>query len=447
MKICSIHIKEFQQFRDTFLDFTNPETGLPVDKICFIGRNGTGKTTILHLIKSFFKRIYHSFLDGKSGYVFVKFINSDQKFILVGSSQGHSLIFHEEIEQRDVWKTFYENPNQTTLKEIYNYIVDDTNLLFSINLRDNSSDLLIDSPAESFQNQYLQTSEVPKTTVNEALALFKNFPYDHTVSEATISDFWKLLIFFIKHRENERNIFENKPENLNKTKLELIHEFEKIHPKILEKISKLWNKILDSAGLYFDFENANNPIQLNDNLLVYIRLKSTNETINYNQLSSGIRNFIFRIGHIFSLYFNREIKRGFLLLDELENSLYPDFLYELVEIYEQIIIDKNQEKNTQMFISTHNPIIAAQFEPYERIILEWDEEGKVVAHKGKTPVGDDPNDILNQDFGLRNLMGGKGIEMWNKYLELRQLLRDCTDDYEKEKLILQIQKIGKDYNF
>nr|MBP7284499.1 AAA family ATPase [Leptospiraceae bacterium] len=46
MKICKVYIKGFQQFEDLELDFTNPKTGEPLDKICFIGRNGTGKSTI-----------------------------------------------------------------------------------------------------------------------------------------------------------------------------------------------------------------------------------------------------------------------------------------------------------------------------------------------------------------------------------------------------------------
>jgi predicted ATP-dependent endonuclease of OLD family len=53
MKICSIYIKGFQQFQDTFLDFTHPETGMPLEKICFIGSNGTGKSTILNIIREF----------------------------------------------------------------------------------------------------------------------------------------------------------------------------------------------------------------------------------------------------------------------------------------------------------------------------------------------------------------------------------------------------------
>src|SRR4051812_20472407 len=52
MKILSIHIKDHKQFKDTFIDFTDPGTGLAAEKICFIGRNGTGKSTLLRLIQN-----------------------------------------------------------------------------------------------------------------------------------------------------------------------------------------------------------------------------------------------------------------------------------------------------------------------------------------------------------------------------------------------------------
>ncbi len=144
---------------------------------------------------------------------------------------------------------------------------------------DNSSDLLIYSPAESSQNSYLNVNDVPNTNVNEALKLFNSIPAKHIVSEQNANNFWTLLIFFIKKRENEREVFENKIENLDKTKRQLIEEFDKTNPKILTKIANLWNKILDKAGLEFDYENASNPIQLTDNLKSYIRLKSTKKQI------------------------------------------------------------------------------------------------------------------------------------------------------------------------
>ena len=50
MKICNIYIKDYDQFSNVDLDFTDPETGRPANKVCFIGRNGTGKSKILKII-------------------------------------------------------------------------------------------------------------------------------------------------------------------------------------------------------------------------------------------------------------------------------------------------------------------------------------------------------------------------------------------------------------
>ncbi len=77
----------------------------------------------------------------------------------------------------------------------------------------------------------------------------------------------------MRKREEERNIYETSPENINKTKARLIDEFDKLSPKILNNLAEVWNAILDSAGLEFDVKGANNPYQLKDNLKAYITLK------------------------------------------------------------------------------------------------------------------------------------------------------------------------------
>lgn len=461
MKICKIHIRGFQQFEDTILDFTHPETGEPLDKICFIGRNGTGKSTLLKVIQQLILEPSSNF---GNGLILIELKHTDQQLSILQTPKGlfvfnlsDSIILNQLIQVLDM-------PKQD---QLYQQLTELDNLLnkpwggafwTDLLLKDNTSDLLIYSPTEASisnttitANKIIQRSvdiiDIPKTNLNDALKLFSHFPFYHVVSEQNIREFWQILIFLIKKRENEREDFENLPENLNKTKKQLIDEFESQNPKIENKLAELWNKILDKAGLELDLENLKKPVQLTDNLQAYIRLKSTKERINYNQLSTGIRNFIFRIGHIYSLYFNREIKRGFLLVDEPENSLFPDFLFNLMELYNEIVIDKNGENNTQFFVATHSPIVAAQFQPYERIILEWDDHGHVTAHKGYAPIGDDPNDVLEQDFGLENLMGKEGQKMWKKYLELRKKLRRTTDEEEKDTLIREINKIGEQYNF
>jgi hypothetical protein len=448
MKIAGIRIKNFQQFKDINLDFTDLN-GKPLNKICLIGRNGTGKSTILNRLLGFIQNF-----DGyRPGFIACIKLYVNNHFFYLISTSNNVYFFSDNIDNRNNW--FEELTTDINIQNRINefsefQITESTqlnDLIKSIKLKDNSTDLLINSPAESANNTYMQVGDVPNTNLNASLNLLNHFPFYHEVSEYNITDFWTLLIYLIKKRDNEREIFENRPENLNKTKKQLIEEFDKFNPKILVKISELWNKILAPAGLEFDLENARNPIQLTDNLLAYIRIKSTKQKINYNQLSTGIRNFMFRVGHIYSLYFHREIKNGFLLLDEPENSLFPDFLFELIETYQQIAIDKNNENNTQFFVSTHNPIIAAQFEPYERIILEWNIDGYVDAYKGNAPIGDDPNDVLIKDFKLKNLMGKKGQEVWREYVALRKKLFHSKDDNEKKDLISKINKIGELYNF
>jgi predicted ATPase len=64
MIITKIHIKDHQQFKDLELDLTYPagheKAGEPLDKVCFIGQSGTGKTTLLEEIWDRQKLMYSS---------------------------------------------------------------------------------------------------------------------------------------------------------------------------------------------------------------------------------------------------------------------------------------------------------------------------------------------------------------------------------------------------
>ena len=455
MKICKIYIKGFQQFQDVTLDLTNPETGEAVDKVCFIGSNGTGKSTILAQIKDGLNQI------SKVESTAVNLAYTRPLTIFEFRFEDQFLYYIISDFQVDKYG-FFSNEKTITpaiFAELKND--DDIKLFLSrIKSENNSNDLsevikkiegkvalFINSPSEATSTDSLLINDVPETNVNEALSLNKGFPRHASVSPDKINIFWKILVYNIRKREEDRDRYENLPENLSKIKQQLITEFDLLQPKVLNHLNNVWEKILNKSGLYFDVKGASNPYQLTDNLKAYIRLKSNDKHIPYNELSSGIRNYIFRIGHIFSLYFNREIDLGFLLVDEPENSLYPDFLFELVEIYQQIILDKRGENNTQLFFATHNPIIAAQFKPYERIILEWKEDGTVKANKGTTPEGDDPNDILKKDFGLPQLMGAVGIQEWNKYLDLKRELKTTESIDKKMSVAAEINKIGQLYNF
>lgn len=361
MKITKLIIPNYRQFRDFEIDFTYPKghekEGQPLEKVCFIGKNGTGKSTLLKVILG---SLFTTYPRGND-YI-TQIYGKNQS---VYKTQYH--IFDPKIAEIPNWidkaLTFKENEDEMSPFRINN-----------AHLR--NADFAIFSPAESYNNLLLKVDDVPQATLNEALKWGKNDYNLFNVSQDRISDFWQQLIFLLKQREEAFQIYAE--ENSEKSYKQLRAEFEEKHPDILKQLAIFWDKMLGKVGLYFDYESAKKPVQLTDNLLAYIKLKSTKETIPYNELSTGIRNFIFRLGHIFSLFFGQKIENGFLLVDEPENSLFPDFRYDLIGIYQEMMTGSD----TQFFVATHDPIIAAQFESCERIILDFDEMGYVIAKKG-----------------------------------------------------------------
>jgi energy-coupling factor transporter ATP-binding protein EcfA2 len=404
LKIRRIHLRGFQQFADTVLDFTNPETGEVADRVCFIGRNGTGKSTILRLLDDWLNHLPKPKLrkDYAVTLVLKRAAGDVAQVIWPGGGRtswrlasGQTLV---GVPTREEFAAQFASLPLVELRP-----------------PDDTPDLIVVQRVDVVVNQGPDIQGVPATTLSDALALMRDFPVRHEVSDAAVNEMWRLLVFLVKRRESERQAFELLPENINKTKANLIAEFDAANRPVLEGLALLWNRILEPAGLQFDVAGATVPVQLNENLHAYIRHKGTGDRIAYSALSTGIRNFLFRTGHLYLLYFNRTVERGFVLIDEPEDSLFPDFLFELSAVWEEIL----GKSGTQLFVATHSPIVAAQFEPWQRVVLEWDGHGHVTAKHGRAPKGDDPNDVLRQDFDLPELMGPAGVQAWRRYLDLR----------------------------
>ena len=261
------------------------------------------------------------------------------------------------------------------------------------------------------------------------------------IHQGTADVFWRLLVSKIKERESKYLQFLDKNRESEDSFSELRARFDAEHPMILAGLADLWNRILDRAGLKFDFEKASIPVQLTDTFSAYISLKNDNTNLPWSELSTGIRHFLFRLGHIYTSRFGRSNEGGILLVDEPEASLHPDFLYDLVANYQEVA------PGMQLFMATHSPIIAAQFRPEERFVLEFQDDGSVTAHKGISPEGDDPNDVLKRDFKVRSLYGAKGIEMWERFLKLGRQIKREPDAQKREPLMEEYLQIGRSYDF
>jgi predicted ATPase len=456
MKISKLIIKGFQQFRNFHLDLADPATGEPLDKICFIGPNATGKSTLLRLIYGEILRQ----VDWSHGpavlraeeSLFAKLRSAHCDFWLCGNVGHPKVVCRADFDEAEIGDRLLADPGDENAEAanlakqpvaLANYVfpvADIKRLAAETMWRNSDGDLVIYSPPDS-TSLLPEGGKLPKTNLDAALGLFKDFPAFQKVNTQKAGEFWRVLIYHIKKREEDWQAYLQQPENRQKSVEEAERDFQSAHPEILGELAALWNRILAPAGLEFDYQAAKKPVQLNENLEAYVKLKSTGQPLEYNALSTGIRNFIFRLGHIHALYFGRRIERGFLLLDEPENSLYPDFLYDLIEVYQSII------RNTQFFVATHNPIIAAQFRPEERVILEFDDHGHVTPRRGVTPLGDDPNDLLQKDFVVRSLYGREGLAKWERFLHLRRLIKRTSDPAAKRALLDEYLQIGNAYNF
>ncbi|PKP15754.1 MAG: hypothetical protein CVU07_09105 [Bacteroidetes bacterium HGW-Bacteroidetes-23] len=113
---------------------------------------------------------------------------------------------------------------------------------------------------------------------------------------------------------------------------------------------------------------------------------------------------------------------------------------ELMEHYQNLAL------GAQFIIATHSPFIAASFEPEERFILYFDKDGKVAVRRGTSPIGDDPNDMLYNDFGI-DYINKYGKKVYKEYLEKRRQLLFEEDETIKNKLQTEIEIIGDKYNF
>ena len=202
----------------------------------------------------------------------------------------------------------------------------------------------------------------------------------------------------------------------------------KDNPNVVEDFAIIFNPILEKLHLEVDLVDTQFAIP--------IRNKRTDEIIAIQDTSTGTKGLLLSMLPLFKL----DTKDSIILIDEPERSLYPDLQMELMEHYQ------NLAPEAQFIVATHSPFIAASFEPEERFILSFDEKGKVVVNRGTSPIGDDPNDMLYNDFGV-NYYNKNVQEKFKEYIQLLDKVKIEDNKELKKKYILEASKIGNHYNF
>ena len=425
MKIRDIHINEFQQFKDLHLDLTYPsgheKAGQTLNKVCFIGQSGTGKTTILKIIKDI---IFSSLIDVTSQRKIPK------KAYYINAQYGDSL---------DEMGKFLEH----SIDNVKNYFIRKNILPI-----EEQTNVLLYFPAEildinkKIENQFSSSGFDLFATDNEVIEKIKiekerlSTKHSFDFSSDNPTEIWNSILFdsreyMVNELSFSQKISKALVKNSGKAN-ELVNEFkkwQKENQNPFKVLAEVLNPIIERFNIRvkddFDFDKAED--------LDFIKLETIHKAVvPASKWSTGTKQIVLTAIPIYKL----DTTNTVILIDEPERSLYPDIQNEIINYYTKLA------PTAQFFFATHSPIIASSFEPWEIVELKFDyKKGKVFQEKyfnGERHIDNyfiNPqylrwDSILTKVFDLKEKGNEKRIE---KLMELAALGKKIEKEKDKSK--------------
>ena len=178
---------------------------------------------------------------------------------------------------------------------------------------------------------------------------------------------------------------------------------------------------------------------------------SSGDKFDINELSSGEKQLFLRTLAIRML--NPE--NSIILIDEPELSLHPKWQQRIVDVYRKI------GKNNQIIIATHSPHILGSARKENIMLLDKDDEGKIVVRTGDElydSYGQPTDRVLKDIMGLETTRNPKVFklleeagelvdkneyeseEFKTKYKKLREILGNKDEDLLLMDMDIQIRK-------
>ena len=438
MKITKIEIKNFQQFKDFSIDLTYPKghekEGKPLEKVCFIGQSGTGKSTILEEIQDTVEDIVESVeTDDKSFFKEITKKTKNDSFII-------SSFDEEDNETVDIYfdKKTFTDKTKVKYKDVEKYILDTDKVLLLLD--ENISDYNENIKTSPRSEKPIITEKETKDTKNKIDSIIREYEFKKIIisweilTETGKNKFWhyllKNLIYYDERLSKINSKFTNKVNDSNFQQLyKELNKWKEVNPNPKEKFAEKVNFFLKKFHVKVDDRITwGGGIEL---------IRTDDTEFPFMFASTGTKRIMLTTLLLFFL----DTKNTIVLFDEPENSLYPDVQQELITFYTQLATD------AQFFFATHSPIIASQFEACERFILKFDDKGFVKAVRGDAPEGVEPNFILLNDFGLKTVFTPKGEEKWKEFVELKSKIHFEKDEKVKQELMDKYMEIGIKYNF
>jgi predicted ATP-dependent endonuclease of OLD family len=455
MKISKIELQDFYQFRNLTLHLVYPEghpkAGQPLDRVCFIGQSGTGKTTLLNVIHYLHEKLltnqcsppYAHFEETKGMNITIEHLQDDNT-PSVWTFDNDKTNNHQKLNGA-------RNKNFQFVYFGYELLQNlDASIRHDQAIRDVSN---INTLKQNFHGEF---------KLNKSIHLIFRTPI-----QAYYLDLKSQLIEYYEKIEDilRASLTKIVDHGFNSEALEQLKSLteEKVNRKspLVEFLDTVLNPLLVKIGLEatsgynFNTKELDKKTPKINDFINIRKLNVPEAAVNAKYWSTGTKQ-IFSI--ILPLYVINP-KNSVIAIDEVERSLYPDMQYTLID-YLTSTDNFLKESNNQFFFATHSPIIASAFEPWEIVELKFDDDGFVcrdfdpwvkpekqeAARNGTTHVDDwvvDPRylnwaDIFMRVFELEKAGRDEHEDALRELFKLRKRLEflgpkpDRTPDEETE---------------
>jgi predicted ATP-dependent endonuclease of OLD family len=357
MKISKIHIKDFHQFKDFTLDLTYPKghkkEGQPLDKVCFIGQSGTGKTSLLELIPMFLYYYLTNLIIKVGG---AKSIADKISISFSFGLNEEYLVKGTFVEKTDTEMSWNWNPLRKAETEVnaVNFYYNEWNKI---------SSKLVYFPANL--NYDIDLESENKLAEREIVDF----------SQDKVSSVWNLILEKIQnYQEQELKIRQDISKIVEKSSSDInaiqnaVRQLEDWKKTEFNPIKDVADNCLDPLLSKFKLRvKTELDIKVKDDIgFIKVEDFEGNE-IPHGLWSTGTKQVILSALPLYLL----KPKHTIILFDEPERSLYPDLQRTVVDYYSSLA------ENCQFFYSTHSPIISSSFDPWEIVELKFNKEGKV----------------------------------------------------------------------
>ena len=334
----------------------------------------------------------------------------------------------EHIENENVAGVFFETDEQSCLKEGY-----DSNMLYLI------------------LNYYNDENNVERgrKVVEENLKVFPKIIYVPTETSFQKVEIASPMLFREYKFLNivDSGLIKDVPSYIATRITELANEQESIPMgEIRKAVFREINEIFEILDLDIKISGISKNAKS-----IPIFTNSAGDKFDINELSSGEKQLFLRTLAIKML--NPE--NSIILIDEPELSLHPKWQQRIVDVYRKI------GKNNQIIIATHSPHILGSVRKENIMLLDKDDEGKIVVRTGDElydSYGQPTDRVLKDIMGLETTRNPKVFklleeagelvdkneyeseEFKTKYKKLREILGNKDEDLLLMDMDIQIRK-------